>query len=59
MADVSADWTVNSTVALNFYYGYAWGKSAIAAIYPTGHDAQFGYAELLYRWGTGKPAPKR
>jgi hypothetical protein len=52
MADVSADWTVTKTVALNFYYGYAWGKSVVSAIYPTDHDAQFGYAELLYRWNT-------
>jgi hypothetical protein len=52
MADVSADWTVTKTVGLNFYYGYAWGKSAISAIYPTDHDAQFGYAELLFRWNT-------
>ncbi len=58
MADVSADWNVNKTLALNFYYGYAWGKSAIAAIYPTDHDAQFGYAELLYRWGTKRGAAK-
>ena len=59
LADVSADWSVNKTLALNFYYAYAWGKSAISAIYPTDHDAQFGYAELLYRWGTAKtPARK-
>ncbi|MBB6142219.1 hypothetical protein HNQ77_000157 [Silvibacterium bohemicum] len=55
LADVSADWTVTKTVSLNFYYAYAWGKSAISAIYPTDHDAQFGYAEFLFRWGTAKP----
>lgn len=59
MADVSADWTVTKTVALNFYYGYAWGKSAITAIYPSDHDAQFGYAEFLFRWGTAGPGSRK
>jgi hypothetical protein len=59
VAGVSADWNVNSTLALNFYYGYAWGKSVVAAIYPTGHDTQFGFAELVYHWGTRQgPAQK-
>jgi len=28
-----------------------WGKSVVAAIYPTDRTEQFGYAELVYRWG--------
>jgi hypothetical protein len=59
VADISADWTVNRNVGLNFYYGYAWGKSAISAIYPTDHDAQFGYAEFLFRWGSDQGAQKK
>lgn len=59
LADVSADWTVTRAVALNFYYGYAWGKSVISAIYPTDHNAQFGYTELLFRWGTDQGKAKK
>ena len=50
-ADLSADWQVNHDLALNFYYAHTWGKSAIAAIYPADRMAQFGYAEVVYRWG--------
>lgn len=50
-ADASADWQATSSVALNFYYGYASGKSVPAAIYPTGHNLQYGYAEFVYHWG--------
>ena len=59
VADVSADWQVTKTVALNFYYAHAWGKSLVAAIYPAGKNAQFGYAEFVYRWDIAqKPAEK-
>ncbi len=51
LLDVSADWQATHKVALNFYYGNTWGKSVPAAIYPTGHDLQYGYAEMVYRWG--------
>jgi hypothetical protein len=49
--DASADWQATHQVALNFYYGSAWGRSVPAAIYPTGHNLQYGYAEMVYRWG--------
>ena len=49
--DLSADYQVSKTVALTAYYAHAYGKSVIAAIYPTGHSAQFGYLEMTYRWG--------
>ncbi len=51
VADVSADWQATKTVALNFYYAYASGKSVIASIYPVDRNAQFGYVEMVYRWG--------
>lgn len=51
LLDASADWQTTHNVALNFYYGYTWRKSVPAAIYPTGHDLQYGYVEMVYRWG--------
>ena len=50
--DVSADWQMTKTVALNFYYSYAQGKTVVAAIYPTGRNMQYGYAEFVYSWGS-------
>ena len=48
--DASADWQASHQVALNFYYCSTWGRSVPAAIYPTGHNLQYGYAEMVYRW---------
>ncbi|WP_026443813.1 alginate export family protein [Pseudacidobacterium ailaaui] len=50
MADISADWQTTRNVALNFYYAHTWGKQVIEKIYPANHDAQYGYAELVYRF---------
>lgn len=51
VADISADWQATHHIALNFYYAYAQGKSVVKAIYPTGSNMQYGYAELVYHWG--------
>lgn len=51
VVDVSADWQAKKTVAFNFYYADAVGKSVIAAIYPVDRNAQFGYVEMVYNWG--------
>lgn len=51
VADLSADWQVRPSLALNAYYAYAQGKSAIGSIYPTNKNMQYGYAELVYSWG--------
>ncbi|MFP5226382.1 MAG: alginate export family protein [Acidobacteriota bacterium] len=51
LVDGSADWQTTHNVALNFYYGYAQGKGAPTAIYPTGHSLQYGYVEMVYHWG--------
>lgn len=48
--DISSDWQTTRSLALNFYYAHAWGKSVIGAIYPTDRNLQFGYAELVYRF---------
>lgn len=51
LLDASATWKTTSNVALNFYFGQAWGRSVPASIYPAGHSLQYGYAEVVYRWG--------
>ena len=50
LADISADCAMNKSLSLNFYYGYAWGKSVVKAIYPTDPNGQFGYTEFIYRF---------
>ena len=51
LADVSADYQVTKSLALNFYYAHAQGKTIVATIYPSGRNMQYGYAELVYHWG--------
>lgn len=48
--DASADWRINARWTLSGYWGYANGKSVIAAIYPEGKNARFGYLELGVRF---------
>ncbi|MGH9617836.1 MAG: alginate export family protein [Acidobacteriaceae bacterium] len=59
VADLSADWQTTPSVRVTFYYGHAWGKGVTGAIYPSGNDAQFGYAELVYSWGLKQTAPAK
>ena len=57
VADISFDWQTSKNINLNFYYGHVWGKSVVAAIYPTDRNTQFGFAEFVYHWdsiGTGR-----
>lgn len=56
--DVSAEYQVAPSLLLTAYYAHAWGKSAIAAIYPRETSAQFGYMELVYRWGLAQRTAK-
>jgi hypothetical protein len=49
VVDISADYQVTSSLALNFYYAHPWGKSVVGAIYPAGENSQYGYVELVYR----------
>lgn len=48
--DGSAEYRMNSRLALTGYFGYAQGKAAMAAIYPAGSDGMFGYMEALIRF---------
>jgi hypothetical protein len=59
VADVSADWQATRSLGVNFCYAHASGGSVISAIYPTGKNAQLGYAELVYSWGVKQSAPAK
>lgn len=56
VADISADWSATKNLAVNFYYAYAQGKTVAKAIYPTGSNMQYGYAEVVYHWGLPQKA---
>ena len=58
VADISADWQTTQALAVNFYYAHASGKSVVSSIYPSNSNAQFGYVELIYRWGLPQRAAK-
>ena len=51
VSEIASSWQATKSINVNLYYGHAGGKSTVASIYPKGSNAQFGYAELIYRWG--------
>jgi len=57
--DISVDIAATGSLTLGGYYSYASGGGVMAAIYPEGSNAQFGYLEVSYRFptvGGGPPA---
>jgi hypothetical protein len=48
--DLSLDFPLRYGFSATLYYGHAWGKSVIAAIYPGGTTAQFGYVETNFHF---------
>ncbi len=46
--DVSADFAVNSRLAVGAYFGHAAGRAAIESIYPKGRNGNLGYLELTW-----------
>jgi hypothetical protein len=48
--DTSLEYRVHPRCTLNGYFGYAQGRAVMAAIYPKGKDARFGYLEASYRF---------
>lgn len=50
VADISANWKATNDINLNFYYGYAHGKTVVAETYPSNRNMQFGYVEFVYHW---------
>jgi hypothetical protein len=58
VADISTDYQLTPALALNLYYAHSFGKSVVKADYPSGPTANFGYFELIYKWGVKqRPAP--
>ncbi len=51
MFDISTDYQLTSSLAVNTYYAHSSGKSVEGAIYSSGKTANFGYLELVYKWG--------
>ena len=54
VVDFTSSWQATKNITANFYYGHASGGGVPAAIYPADHNAQFGYAEMIYRWGEAR-----
>ena len=48
--DTGLDLRVNPRLTISPYFGYVQGKAVMAAIYPAGKDAMFGYLEMSYRF---------
>ena len=48
--DVSLDVPLRYGFSITTYYAYAWEKSVIANIFPTGTNGQFGYVETNFRF---------
>ncbi|WP_263384371.1 alginate export family protein [Granulicella arctica] len=55
--DISSDYQLTPSLAVNMYYAHSFGKSVVASNYPAGHASNFGYLELVYRWGVKQRAP--
>jgi hypothetical protein len=49
LADVSVDYAIAKQVSITAYYGKAFGRSVVSAIYPVDKNAQYGYFELNYK----------
>lgn len=48
--DVSLEYAVSKQVSFTTYYARSFGKTVVAAIYPTERGANYGFFELTYRW---------
>jgi hypothetical protein len=48
--DLSADYQLTKSLSTTFYYGHAWGKSVIAAIYPKDANGQLIFLETNYHF---------
>ncbi len=51
VVDISSDYALTPTLNLNLYYAHAITKQVVASNFPTGPTANFGYLELVYKWG--------
>ncbi len=51
LVDISSDYSLTPTLAVNAYYAHSYGKTVVKQIYPYGTQANFGYLELVYKFG--------
>jgi hypothetical protein len=49
--DISTDYALTPSFSLNTYYAHSFGKSVVASNFPAGHSSNYGYLELIYKWG--------
>lgn len=56
LLDVSSDYQLTPSFALNLYYAHAFGKSVVANDFPVGTAANYGYLEIVYRHSATQPA---
>jgi hypothetical protein len=50
VCDISADYQFTPWFSSTLYYGHAWGKGVIAAIYPKDPNGQLIFLETNFRW---------
>jgi hypothetical protein len=48
LADCQVTWKINSHVAVQLYYGHAFGGNVVAAIYPAGREGDFGFIQTTW-----------
>jgi hypothetical protein len=48
--DLNADYPLTRYLSATLYYAHAWGKGAIANVYPKNRDAQLAYLETNFRF---------
>lgn len=48
--DVSADYQLSRSLSTTLYYGHAWGKGVVAAIYPKDANGQFIFLETNFHF---------
>ena len=56
LVDISSDYQLTPSFALNLYYAHAFGKSIVANDFPADQTANFGYLEIVYRRSATQPA---
>jgi hypothetical protein len=48
--DFNVDYQLTRSLSTSFYYGHAWGKGVIAAIYPQDRNGQFVFLETNFHF---------
>jgi len=48
LADCQVTWKIDRHIALQFYYGHAFGGNVIGAIYPAGREGDYGFIQTTW-----------